>query len=286
VNPQSPTHEEFIEYLAKNQINRFVDQPKFYYFLLSICMAAKYTLPGVRSATVGAGQLSRSIRKTLHLLHIPVLQTYGRVEAIWTLAMEDLEKAKDAAQPMPAALPGFRYKVLNDEGDEIAGPGMREGPLAITGETVMGAFFHPDKEAAEKASKLTVRGTWFYTGDVGRLEGENDELTVRCLGPGTDVLRANGRYLVPEKIDEIARGVPDVTDAAAFVRRDEKDQPSFALAVVRQGKNLSEATILTQLKTRLSGAEVPNTIHFVDSIPRDRFDNVSRGVLQRQFSAR
>jgi acyl-CoA synthetase (AMP-forming)/AMP-acid ligase II len=286
VNPQSPTHEEFIEYLAKNQINRFVDNPKFYYFLLSICMSAKYMLPGVRSVTVGAGNLSKSIRKTFNLLHIPVLQTYGRVEAVWTLAMEDSEKAKDSPAPAMLALPGFKYKVLNEEGDEIVSEGMRDGPLAIAGEAIMSAYFHPDKAMAEKASKVTIRGTWFYTGEIGRLEGEGEELAVRSLGPASDVLRSGTKFLVPEKIDDVARGINDVLDAAAFVRLDEKGNPSFGLAVVRQGKALSEAMILDQLKTRLSGKELPNTIHFMDAIPRDRFENVNRGALQRQFSAR
>jgi acyl-CoA synthetase (AMP-forming)/AMP-acid ligase II len=286
VNPQSPTHEEFVEYIATNQVNRFVDSPKFYYLLLSICMSAKYMLPGVRSVTVGAGNLSKSIRKTFNLLHIPVLQTYGRVEAVWTLAMEDQEKSKDAPAATLQALPGFKYKVLNDEGDEIPAPGMRDGPLAVTGEAVMTSFFHPDRSLAEKCSKNTIRGTWFYTGEIGRLEGEDDELTLRPFGPQTDLLRSGAKFLLPEKIDDAAKAIPDVLDAAAFVRLDEKGNPSFALAVVRQGKMLSEAGILDHLKTRLSGKELPNTVHFLDAIPKDRFDNVNRTNLQRQFSAR
>lgn len=286
VNPQSANHEEFIEYLAKNQINRFADCPKFFYMLLSICISAKYMLPGVRSVTVGAGTLSKSIRKTFGLLHIPVLQTYGRVEAVWTLAMDDLDKAKDASSPAMQALPGFKYKVLNIEGDEAPGPGFREGPLAITGETIMTAFFHPDKAMAEKSSKTTIRGTWFYTGEIGRLEGENDELTVKSLGPATDVIRNGPKFVTTDKLDDAAKGVTDVTDAAGFVRLDEKGHPHFALAVVKQGKTLSETQILEQLKTRLSSAELPHTIHFMDAIPRDKFENVNRGALQRQFSAR
>jgi len=36
----------------------------------------------------------------------------------------------------------------------------------------------------------------------------------------------------------------------------------------------------------LSGQEMPRTVHFVENIPRDKFDNVNRAALQRQLSAR
>jgi fatty-acyl-CoA synthase len=148
------------------------------------------------------------------------------------------------------------------------------------------AFFHPDKAAAEKATKNAIRGTWFYTGEAARLEGEKEGVMIKPLGALSDLIYSGSRYLLPGKIDDLAREVPDVADAAAFVRLDEKGKAAFALAVVKQGKLLSETQIFQHLKTKLSGLEVPLTIHFMDAIPRDKFDNIKRAVLQRQLSAR
>lgn len=282
VNPQSASNEEFLEYIGTNRINRFADNPKNLYWLLSIARAAKFTLPGVKSVTVGAGVLSPALRKTFAMLKIPSLQTYGRVEAVWTLAMEDSEKMKE--QPRLEFLPGMKAKVLNDAGDEMTGASKREGPLAVMGDAIMSAYFHPDKKLAEKASKLTIRGTWFYTGDAARLEGENEELTVQPIGPLDDVIKYSKGYLGAEKIDGFARELPDALDAAGFVRKDEKGQPNFAVAIVKQGKTLSEAQVLSHLGTKLSSGECPRTVHFVDVIPRNRFDEVDRAALRRQFS--
>ncbi|RYZ97449.1 MAG: hypothetical protein EOP11_22005, partial [Proteobacteria bacterium] len=286
VNPQSANNEEFLEYLSKNAITRFADVPKFYYYLLSICMAAKYKLPGVRSVTVGVGALPKALRKAFTLLKIPALQTHGRVEALWTLAMEDAEKAKEAKAPQLEGLPGFKYKVLNEAGDEAVGPGTREGPLAVAGETIMGAYFHPDKAMAEKASKTTIRGTWFYTGEAARLEGEVDELKIRPLGVIPELVKSGTKYFSPEPIDEAARELSDVVEAAAFVKVDERSTAAFALAIVRQGKNLSESAVLQHVQAKIKGAGCPRSVHFVDEIPKDRFDNVNRGALARQFSLR
>jgi acyl-CoA synthetase (AMP-forming)/AMP-acid ligase II len=286
VNPQSPSNEEFLEYLATNHVTRFADVPKFYYFLLSICMTAKYKLPGVRSVTVGAGVLPKALRKAFGLLQIPVMQTHGRVEALWTLAMEDAEVAKEGKTPQLEGLPGFKYKVLNDAGDEVAGPAFREGPLAVAGETIMAAFFHPDKGMADKASKTTIRGTWFYTQEAARLEGEEAEIKVKPLGALPEVIKSGAKYFTPEPIDEAARELSDVAEAAAFVRVDEKGAPSFAIAVVRSGKTLSEGAVLQHVSSKIKGAGCPRSVHFVDEIPKDRYDNVNRGALARQFSVR
>lgn len=286
INPQSPTNEEFLEYLANHHITRFVDVPKYYYFLLSICMANKYKLPGVRSVTVGAGTLPKALRKAFNLLQIPVLQTYGRVEAIWTLAMEDSERSKEGKAPILEGLPGFKYKVLNEGGDEIPAPGLREGPLAIAGETIMSAFFHPEKAMAEKASKTTIRGTWFYTQEAARLEGEENEVKFTPFGFLTEVVRSGAKFFTPEPIDEAAREINDVGEAAAFVKVDEKGTPSFSIAIVRQGKTLSESAVLQHVCSKIKGAGVPKSVHFVDEIPKDRFDNVNRAALARQFSVR
>jgi acyl-CoA synthetase (AMP-forming)/AMP-acid ligase II len=286
VNPQSGSNEEFLDYLAENHISRFSETPKYYYWLLSVCMSAKYKLPGVKSVTVGMGALPKSIRKTFGLLNIPVLQTYGRVEALYTVAMEDLEKAKDGKTAGLEGLPGFKYKVLNDAGDEIEGEALREGPLAMSGETVMTAFFHSDRAAAEKASKQAIRGTWFYTGEAARLEGKDSEIKISCYGPLTNVLRANRKYFTPEPIDEAARELSDVVEAAAFVTTDERGASTFSLAIVRQGKTLSETAVLQHVGAKVKGAGAPRKAYFVDEIPKDAFGNVNRAALQRQFSLR
>jgi long-chain acyl-CoA synthetase len=282
VNPQSPSNEEFLDYISKQKINRFADSPKALYWLLSISKAAKFTLPGVRSVTAGAGKLSPALRKTFSMLKIPALQSYGRVEALWTIAMEDSEKAKELMRL--ELLPGFKCKVLNEAGDEITGASKREGPLAITGDSVMSSFFHKDKKVAEKATKQTIRGTWFYTGEAARLEGEAEELSILPLGALEDVIQNNRNFLSPDRIDAFCRELPDVLDAAGFVRRDERGLPRFAVAVVKQGKSLSESQVLSHLGTKLSSAECPQTVHFIDAIPRNRHDEIDRAALGRQLS--
>jgi acyl-CoA synthetase (AMP-forming)/AMP-acid ligase II len=280
VDPESPSVEEFVDYIAAQRVNRYAGAPKFYFQLLSYCAAKKYPLPGVKSITLGMGTLSLALRKTYQLLKIPVIRCYGRPEAVWSLAMDDIESAHDIENAKSRPVQGVRMAVLTEDGEEIPGPGLRMGRLSVMAEALATTYFAP-----EKAPNENFRGTWLHTDEIARLEGDDDELTVAVLGKVGDMLPAEGEYLSPRRIDAAAQKVPGVEDAAGFVRIDRERQPHFACAVVMKAGKINEKDLLEQICQELPDEFHPKTVHVVDVIPRDPFDSVNRGVLQRQFSA-
>jgi fatty-acyl-CoA synthase len=285
VDPLSPSVEEFIEFLAKERVTRFAGPPKFYFQLLTYCAAQKYMLPGVKSITVGMGSISLALRKTYRLLNIPVLRCYGRPEAVWSIAMDSLEEALDIEGAKSRPVAGTKCKVIDANGDEIPGPGRREGLLAVTSESVMEAFYHPNKETAAIATRHTLRGTWFYTQEIARLEGEDDDLTVAVLGKAVDMLPAERGFgfLSPRVMDDFAKSIPGVQDAAGFVRENEEGERYFACAVVPERKNLNTSGVLAELQKMLPQDYPIRSVHFTDSIPLEAFGSVNRQALQREF---
>jgi acyl-CoA synthetase (AMP-forming)/AMP-acid ligase II len=283
-DPQSVSVEEFMSFLTDHRPTRFAGPPKFYYQLLSYCASQKYMLPGVKSITVGMGSLSLALRKICKLLKIPVLRCYGRREGIWSLAMDNVEEALDIENTKSRPAVGVKMQVLNEDGEEIPGPGPREGRLMAMTEAVASGYFHPDPKIASKGNADRFRGTWLKTGDIARLDGEDDEVTVAVLGKRDDMLFSNGTYLSARKIDEVARSIDGIEDAAGFVRMG-KDEPAFSVVVKLAGKKMNEKELLKRIQDGLPPEYHPQTIFITDSIPKDAFDSVVRMALQRQFSA-
>ncbi|MCO5143160.1 MAG: acyl--CoA ligase [Oligoflexia bacterium] len=284
IDPDSPSVEEFVEYIAQKSITRFIGPPKFFFQLLTWCASQKYMLPGVKSITVGMGSLSLSLRKTFKLLNIPVLRCYGRNEFVWPIAMDEVETALDIENAKSKPAQGVKCKVLNESGDEIEGDAKREGPLAVTAEYAMNSFYHPDKDLAAEATRHRVRGTWIYTGEIARLEGEGEDLTIAVLGKAIDMIKTSSGYLSPRPIDDAAKSVTGIADAAGFVKFNNKGEPSFSCAVVYEAKPLNDSDVFRKISELLPSNIVPKSIHQVDFIPRDTFDSVNRTALQRQFS--
>jgi acyl-CoA synthetase (AMP-forming)/AMP-acid ligase II len=173
-----------------------------------------------------------------------------------------------------------RMAVLTEDGEEIPGPGRREGRLAVMAETLATTYCAP-----ERAPNENFRGTWLHTDEIARLEGDGEELTVAVLGKVTDMITRGGAYLSAKRIDVAAQKVQGVEDAAGFVRIDKNHEPHFAVAVVMQGARINEKDLLDRIREELPDEFHPETVHLIDVLPRDAFESVNRQALQRQFSS-
>ncbi len=285
VDPQH-RNQEFIDYIAQQRINRLVGTPQFFFQLLVLCQSAKYLLPGMKSITVGLGMLSPTLRKTYSRIKVPQMHCYGMAENLWTIGIEDSEQPELTPEIEMRPLPGVKYKVLDDRGDEITGEGVKEGPLAVMAESVFEKYVGPekDKKELEKDTKHMKRGTWLYTGDVVRLSGEDEELKIKFLGRQTDVIRNGKMFLAADPIDNAVKAIPGVEDAAGFFKQNMAGEEQVAVAVVKTGKGLGEKEVLDACAATLKSELQPRYVYFVESIPKDAGGNVNRFSLRRQFT--
>ncbi len=272
---------EFLDFLTAAHVTRMVDTPPFYLKLLMTCRNEKRPLVGIKSATVGLGQLSLELRKVFQIMKIATPHVYGMTENVWTIGMESIEDTSLEPGAHGKCLPGLKYKVLDENGDTIEGADRRVGHLAVSGPTVMQGYLGKELEAETKNS---LRGTWLYTGDYAELEGENDELKMNFLGRKEDVFKDGGEIIALDSVDLILRKLPGVQDAAAFISKNSKNQLVPVYVVVKTGAPLQESQILEYCAQKIEENLRPKAILFTDFIPRDLGGNVNHSKLRAQFS--
>ncbi|HTL13174.1 MAG TPA: class I adenylate-forming enzyme family protein [Bdellovibrionota bacterium] len=286
-------NKELLEFLRDNIITRVIATSKICRRLLLILKSEQARLPQcVRSITVGMGTLSPQLRKAFGLMEIPILTVYGQVENGWTIAMEDSEEMATSLdnpplEPKYRGLPGLQYKVLDQAGDAIEGREERMGHLAVSGPTVFHKYYGPPakKEELEQFTRDVKRGTWLYTGDLARLDGADEELSLSYLGRQVDAHMREGNYTFADPADSVIKKIPGVEDGAAFFMQNAVGKIILACAVVRRPKaTVSDQDVIKACRSSLDEEHVPKVVFFTDALPHDAAGGVNRYRLKRQYN--
>jgi acyl-CoA synthetase (AMP-forming)/AMP-acid ligase II len=277
---------EFLDFLVSARVTRLVGIPPFYNKLIQVCRVEKRPIFGIKSVTVGLGQLSHEMRRVFQIMKIPTLHVYGMTENVWTISMESVPEKIEEMNVEPEfhgkGLPGFKYKVLDSNGDQIEGEDRRVGSLAVMTPSVMQGYYG---KAHEGDTKSALRGTWLYTGDYVALEGANESLRLNFIGRKEDLLKTESELLSLESVDKVLRKIESVQDAAAFVSKDAKNRSVVVCAVVKNpGSALNEKQIIDACKQSISPELQPMAVAFTDFIPRDTAGNINHHKLRALFS--
>ncbi len=156
------------------------------------------------------------------------------------------------------------------------------GEIRVRAPQVMAGYL--DDPAADAA---TIEDGWLRTGDLGRIDehGRLVVLTRRC-----DLISTGGENVVPEEVESVLAGHPDVRDAAVFARADEVWGQIVTAAVVLEGGDETRAArasfaedLRQWCRPRLAGYKLPREFVFVAELPRTRGGKLSRRMRIERY---
>lgn len=276
---------EFLEFLTQSKTTRLIATAPLLHKLNKFCLTTGRAFPPLKSITLGLGLLSKTAEQDFFERKIPVLHCYGQMEGLWTLAMEDLTETAELSTPPPRgamgkALPGFRYKVMDSDMNEVEGKDSRTGQLAVMTPTVMQGYFGKENE---KENKMVIRGTWLYTGDLFRLEGEGDTLTLTFLGRKDELSDGLADMTDFETLDEAMKSNPGIADAASFSIKKGSVLTNLCIVVRHPEVPITEREVLQHALANCTPVTAPRAIAFIDQIPKDLGGNINYTRLRKQF---
>jgi len=173
------------------------------------------------------------------------------------------------------ALPGYRFKVVDDAGEEV--PVGTVGELLVRGPGVLKGY-HGDTDATDAA--LTDDG-WLRTGDLAR---RGTRGFVRFEGRKKDVIKRGGYSVYAVEIEQTLEEHPDVLEAAVVGLPDERqgEVPVAAVRVV-SGRNLADLDLGAWAGDHLAEYKVPVRFLAVDSFPRTGTNKIQRREVAGLF---
>jgi acyl-CoA synthetase (AMP-forming)/AMP-acid ligase II len=285
--------EVVLDAIERRRSTIFIGVPSMYRMLLE-AGAEQRDLRSIRLWASGADampvDLARRFQRMGSSVTLPVVglslgdamfaEGYGMVETGGAVAFK--VSPPGLAIPVPGVggslgipLPGYRFRVLGDDGREV-GIG-QIGELVVKGPGVLKAY-HGDTDAT--ASVLDADG-WLRTGDLAR---RSIGPLVSFAGRAKDVIKSGGYSVYAVEIERAMEEHPDVLEAAALGVPDERlgERPVVAVRV-RSGASVREADLLAWGEQRLSSYKRPRDVRIVDELPRTGTQKVAKRELTGLF---
>jgi long-chain acyl-CoA synthetase len=198
------------------------------------------------------------------------VEGYGMVELGGGVALK--------VGPNLVALPGYRFRVVDDDGREVALG--QVGELWVRGPGTLRGYYGDAKATADA---LTSDG-WVRTGDLARRGIGN---AVRFSGRKKDVIKHGGYSVYAVEVEAALTEHPDIVEAAVIGLADpRKGEVPVAAVRVREGSKVKPAELVAWAAEHLSDYKAPRQVVIVDELPRTGTTKVQKSGLVDLFDAR
>src|SRR5262249_606126 len=212
-------------------------------------------LPSLRLALSTTAPLDRATAgRFLRRCGVPVAQALGIIEV--GLPLINLDHAASRPEAVGKVLPGYRLRLAD------VGLGAGVGEMQLSGKGLLDAYYDP----WQPRSAVLADG-WFRTGDVAEV-GPDGCVVLR--GRIQDVVSVLGMKFFPAEVEAVLASHPAVESACVFGRPDPRlGEAAHALVVLKDRQAAPPPRDLVEYCAgRLASAKVPQSITFVDALPR------------------
>lgn len=255
-------------------ITHFFAVPAPYQFMMQHPKFQSADLSRLRVAGVGGAPCALSILETWTGRGVPLVQGWGMTETSPAGTMLD---AADAIRKLGSAGKAMMHtaiRIVDDEGRDVAPDSI--GELLIKGPNITPGYWNKP-EATESA----FTDGWLHTGDAAR---QDEEGFIYIVDRWKDMYISGGENVYPAEVENVLFQLPQVADAAIIgVPNERWGEVGMAIIVRKPDHPLVEADVIKHCLGRLAKFKVPQSVTFVDVLPRNATGKVLKRELRTQF---
>ena len=203
------------------------------------------------------------------------LGTVARLPRHFADAPEDRQYAFRAKQGIP--VPFVEIRARGAEG-LVPWDGQTMGELEVRGPWVARAYY----DSEEGDERFTADG-WFKTGDIVTIDPLGCiEITDRAK----DLIRSGGEWISSVALENALMAHPAVAEAAVIAVPDPQWQERpLAVVVLKPGQATTQEDLLASLAPHFPKWWLPDTVEFVDEIPKTAVGKFKKAALRERFNA-
>lgn len=187
-----------------------------------------------------------------------------------TLEKQVPYKATDGRQT-----PGFRFRLVDDDGEPVPHDGESKGHLRVRGLWAARSYLNREEGSADDENG------WLVTGDIATIDPDG---YMHIVDRAKDLIKSGGEWIPSIELEHAALTHADVLQAAAIAVDHEKWQERPLLVVVRkQDSALTEADLLDFMAPKMVKWWLPDAVVFVDTVEVNATGKILKHKLRDRY---
>jgi len=243
------------------------------------------TVPDLQRAIIGGSACPESMirefrdRHGVHVIHawgmteMSPLGSFNnrRPEYADMTPGERLEAESRCGQPFFSV----EFDLRDSQGAPVPWDGVSTGHLRTRGPAVVQRYFGAGEEAVDPDG-------WFDTGDICSISRHSN---MRVADRAKDLIKSGGEWISSIDLENIAVEHPDIAEAAAVAKPDERWGERPVLFVLPAAGATQDADAIRRwLRQRLVRWQVPDDIRFLSEIPHTATGKIAKNRLRDRLA--
>ncbi|AQQ54079.1 long-chain-fatty-acid--CoA ligase [Planococcus lenghuensis] len=268
--------EQVVGLIEQTKPTAFPGVPTMYIALLDYHKKKKFDLSCLASCTSGSAPLPPEVLSRFNEVSgTSVAEGYGLSEASPVTHRNPVGGVqKNGSIGIP--LPNTDAKIVDVATGKQELPPGEVGELIIQGPQVMKGYWKQPEETAN-----AIRDGWLFTGDLAKMDEDG---YFYIVGRKKEMILASGFNVYPIEVENVLYRHPAVLEAAVFGVPDEyRGETVRAVAVLKEGSDVTEQELIDFCRAELAAYKVPDTVLFVDELPKTAVGKILKRTLKEQF---
>ena len=270
--------EKLVATIASTRATSAYMVPTHFAALLALgARARQYDMRSLKAIISGTAPLAQTMKAEIidYFGEGKLFERYGTTETNIATALRPADQVRKIAC-VGQTLPGTYIRVQDDAGDEL--PCGEVGELAVASPYCFTGYLNlPD------ATAQAMRGDWFVTGDLARID---DEGYLYIVDRKNDMIITGGENVYPREVEEVLLAHPAVRECAVVgAPHGYWGEVITAFVVVRAGMRVTPPELEAACRAQLARYKIPKDFRMVDAVPRNSMGKIMRRALRDQLAA-
>ncbi|MCW5746778.1 MAG: long-chain fatty acid--CoA ligase [Alphaproteobacteria bacterium] len=248
--------------------------PAPYQFMMQHPTFRDADLSRLKVSSVGGAPCALTILETWAARGVPLVQGYGMTETSPGTAMLDAADAMRKVGSAGKPLLHTEVRIVDESGRDVQCGEI--GELWTRGPNITPGYWNkPEATAAAFADG------WLKTGDAAR---QDEDGFYYIVDRWKDMYISGGENVYPAEVENVIFQLPQVGDVAVIGVPDERwGEVGKAVIVVKPDQTLSQADVVNHCLARLARFKVPQSVDFVETLPRNATGKVLKRDLRTHY---